>query len=119
MTRIFNSQNQPFLVGQSLLPRNNLHWFIGKPHTRIAALGFSVNLNIKSLDTVQLATIRDEISNYDLWHQRLGHPAPQTMRHASRATDGIDALSVSLTLPVCPDCQIGKMPTRSFPSSDK
>ena len=118
-TRIFDSRNQPFLVGQPLLPRNNLHWFIGKPHTRTAALGFSVNLNIKSLDTVQLATVRDEVSNYDLWHQCLGHPAPQTMRHASRATNGIDALSVPSTLPVCPDCQIGKMPTRSFPSSDK
>ena len=28
-------------------------------------------------------------------------------------------LSVPSTVPVCPDCQIGKMPTRSFPSSDK
>ena len=56
-TRIFDSRNQPFLVGQLLLPRNNLHWFIGKPHTRVKALGFSMNLNIPSLDTVQLATI--------------------------------------------------------------
>ena len=118
-TRIFNSRNQPFLVRQPLLPRNNLHWFIGKPHTRTAALGFSVNLNIKSLDTVQLATVRDEVSDYGLWHQHLGHPGPQTMWHASRTTDGLDNLSVPMTTPVCPDCQIGKMPTRSFPPSEK
>ena len=118
-TRIFDLRNQPFLVGQLLLPRNNLHWFIGKPHTRVQALGFSMNLNIRSLDTVQLATVRDEVNNYDLWHQRLGHPASQTMRHVSHATDGLDLLHVPTTPPICSDCQIGKMPTRSFPSSDK
>ena len=118
-TCIFDSWNKPFLVGQPLLPRNNLHWFIGKAHTRIAALGFSMNLNIKSLDTVQLATVRDEVNDYDLWHQHLGHPGPQTMRHASRATNGLTHLIVPMTTPVCPDCQIGKMPTRSFPPSNK
>ena len=117
-THIFDSQNQPFLVGQLLLPRNNLHWFIGKPHTRVQALGFSMNLNI-SLDTVKLATVRDEVTNYDLWHLHLGHPAPQTMWHVSHATDGLDSLQVPMTLPICSDCQIGKMPTQSFPPSDK
>ena len=43
----------------------------------------------------------------------------QTCLVHDSATHGIDALSVPLTLPVFPDCQIGKMPTRSFPSSDK
>ena len=118
-TRIFDSHNKPFLVRQPLLPRNNLHLFIGKPHIRTAALGFSVNLNIKSLDTVQLATVRDEVNDYDLWHQRLGHPRPQTMQHASHATNGLSCLVAPTTTPVCPDCQIGKMPTRSFPPSDK
>ena len=119
MTHIFDSWNKPFLVGQPLLPRNNLHWFIGKLHTRIAALGFSVNLNIKSLDTMQLATVRDEVNDYDLWHQHLGHPGPQIMWHASHTTDGLTCLTVPTTMPVCPDCQIGKMHTRSFPPSDK
>ena len=68
---------------------------------------------------MQLATDRDEVSDYDLWHQHLGHPAPQTMRHSSRTTIGIDTLAVPSIPPVCSDCQIGKMPTRSFPPSDK
>ena len=55
-TCIFDSHGQPFLIGQRLLSGNNLHWFVGKPHNRTGALGYLVNLNIKSVDTVQLAT---------------------------------------------------------------
>ena len=83
------------------------------------ALGFSVNLNILSLDTVQLATVRDEVNDYNLWHQHLGHPAPQTMQHVSHATNGLDSLHVPTTPPICSDCQIGKMLTQSFPPSNK
>ena len=118
-THIFDLQNQPFLVGQLLLPRDNLHWFIGKPHPRVQALGFSVNLNISSLDSVQLASVRDEVNDYDLWHQHLGHPAPQTMQHVSHTTDGLDSLHVPTTPLICSDCQIGKMPSQSFPPSNK
>ena len=78
-----------------------------------------MDLDIKSLSTVQCATVTNKFNTYDLWHSCLGHPNPQTMWHASRATDGIDSLVVPNTTPLCPDCQIGKMPTRSFPSSNK
>ena len=119
-TRIFNSHGQPFLTGQCLLSGNNLHWVIGKPHNRTGALGYLVNLNIKSVDTVQLATDRQEdFNDFDLWHQRLGHPSPQTMWHASRTTDGFGNVVIPNRPPICSDCQIGKMPTRSFPPSDK
>ena len=69
--------------------------------------------------TLQLATVRDEVNDYDLWHQCLGHPAPQTMQHVSHTTDGLDLLHVPTTPPICSDCQIGKMPTWSFPPSNK
>ena len=119
-TCIFDSHGQPFLTGQRFLSGNNLHWFIGKPHNRTGALGYLVNLNIKHVNTVQLATDRQEdFNNFDLWHQRLGHPLPQTMRHASRATNGFDGMVIPNKPPICSDCQIGKMPTWSFPPSDK
>ena len=119
-TRIFDSHRQPFLTGQRLLSGNNLHWFIGKPHNRTGALGYLVNLNIKHVNTVQLATDRQkDFNDFDLWHQRLGHPSPQTMRHASHATDGFGEVTIPNKPPICSDCQIGKMPTRSFPPSDK
>ena len=119
-THIFNSHGQPFLIGQHLLSGNNLHWFIGKPYNRIGALGYLVNLNIKTVDTVQLATVRQESFNdFDLWHQHLGHRSPQTMRHASCATDGFGDVAIQNKPPICSDCQIGKMPTQSFPPSDK
>ena len=41
------------------------------------------------------------------------------MRHASRATDGFGKVIIPNKPPICSDCQIGKMPTRSFPPSDK
>ena len=55
-TRIFDSHGKPFLIGQRLPSGNNLHWFIGKPHNRVGALGYLVNLNIQTVETVQLAT---------------------------------------------------------------
>ena len=41
------------------------------------------------------------------------------MRHVPHATNGLDSLHVPSTPPICSDCQISKMPIRSFPSSDK
>ena len=103
-----------------MLSGNNLHWFVGKPHNRTGALEYLVNLNIKHVDTVQLVTDQQEdFNDFDLWHQHLGHPSPQTMRHASRATDGFGEVIIPNKPPICSDCQIGKMPTRSFPPSDK
>ena len=55
-THIFDSHGQLFLIGQCLLSGNNLHWFIGKPHNRAGALGYLVNLNIQTVETVQLTT---------------------------------------------------------------
>ena len=41
------------------------------------------------------------------------------MQHASRATDGLGDVAIPNKSPICSDCQIGKMPTWSFPPSDK
>jgi len=57
--------------------------------------------------------------SYDLWHSHLGHPSPQTMWHATCTTNGVDKLDIHSQTPLCPDCQIDKMPARSFPSSEK
>jgi len=119
ITRVFDSRNEVFLEGTRLIPRNNLHWFHGKPIHQTGALGLLVDLDIKSLSTVQCATVTNNFNSYDLWHSRLGHPNPQTMRHATCATDGIEKLDIPTKTPLCPDCQIGKMPSRSFPSSEK
>ena len=118
-THIFNSHGQPFLIGQHLLSGNNLHWFIGKPQNRTGALGYLVNLNIKTIDTMQLATVQQEdFNDYSLWHQRLSHPSSQTMQHASCTTDDFGDVAVPIKPPICSDCHIGKMPW-SFPPSDK
>ena len=119
ITCVFDSRNEVFLEGTRLIPRNILHWFHGKPIHQTGALGLLVDLDIKSLSTVQCATVTNNFNSYDLWHSRLGHPNPQTMRHATRATDGIEKLDIPTKTPLCPDCQIGKMPSRSFPSSEK
>jgi len=68
---------------------------------------------------VQCATATANFNSYDLWHSHLGHPNPQTMWHATCATNGIEKLDIPMKTPLCSDCQIGKMPSRSFPFSDK
>ena len=87
--------------------------------TQTGALGLLVDLNIKSLSMVQCATATANFNSYDLWHSHLGHPNPQTMWHATCATNGIEKLDIPMKTPLCSDCQIGKMPSRSFPFSDK
>jgi len=111
ITCVFDSHNEVFLEGTRLIPRNNLHWFHGKLIHQTGALGLLLDLDIKSLSTVQYATITNNFNSYDLWHSCLGHPNPQTMQHATRATDGIEKLDIPTKTPLCPDCQIGKMPS--------
>jgi len=74
-----DSQNEVFLEGTRLIPRNNLHWFHGTPIHQTGALGLLMDLDIKSLSMVQCATVTNNFNSYDLWHSCLGHPNPQTI----------------------------------------
>ena len=120
ITRVFDSRGRAFLEGTRLIPRSNLHWFIGKPNTQVRALGLHVNLDIKSITTVHLLTVADSTNNYDLWHARLGHPSSQVLRHVSqRAASGTTNISIPSQAPLCSNCQKGKMPSRPFSPSEK
>ena len=119
ITRVFDSRGSAFLEGTRLIPRSNLHWFIGKLNTQVQALGLHVNLDIKSIATVHLLTVTDSTNNYDLWHARLGHPSSQVLQHVSRAANSASDISVPSQAPLCSDCQKGKMPSRTFSPSAK
>ena len=119
ITHVFDSHGQAFLEGTRLIPRSNLHWFIGKPNTQVRALGLHVNLDIKSITTVHLLTVADSTHDYDLWHARLGHPSSQVLRHVSHAASGAPDISIPSQAPLCSDCQKGKMPSRTFSPSEK
>ena len=119
-TQVFDSHGHAFLEGTRLLPQSNLHWFIGKPNTQTGALGLHMDLDIKSLNTVNLMTIDDKsFNNYKLWHACLGHPASQTLRHVTCTVQGVSDILVPSQVPICSDCQIGKKTKHNFPISLK
>ena len=118
-THVLDRQGKVFLEGTPVIPGTHLHWFIGKPHHRTASCGFLADLNIPSVDTFCVLTMKLSTDDYRLWHQRLGHLNPQSFRHVFRAVSGIPDVVVPSPVPICSDCQKGKMPSRPFPPSSK
>ena len=119
-TQVFDSHGHAFLEGTRLLPQSNLHWFIGTPNTQTGALGLHVDLDIKSLNTVNLMTVDDNsFNNYKLWHACLGHPASQTLHHVICTVQGVSDILVPSQVPIFSDCQIGKKTKHNFPISLK
>jgi hypothetical protein len=55
------------------------------------------------------------LTKSSLWHDRLGHPSPGTLRKMTKSTLGIPAKTIDLlqaSPEVCPACAMGKTPNR-------
>jgi len=89
------------------LPRHNgepIHWTltqIVKPEIQIAQ---------PTVNTV----------DYHTWHQRMGHPSKNIIKHTFENTKGFDPkISIPKDIPICTGCAQGKMQNKSFPISLK
>jgi hypothetical protein len=69
---------------------------------------------IADLDAKQIYKV-----NYDLMHQRLGHPSKDVMTQAKNYTKGFPQdLPIPTNTPVCPGCAQGKMPASAHLPSE-
>ena len=87
----------------ALSPANNLHWFQSETITLMSGI---------------VASLVDDRS-YHVWHQHFGHTSRNALHHASIHLSGVPTLTLPKDLPPCKGCQIGKMPDRAFPASEK
>lgn len=53
------------------------------------------------------------IKHLELWHQRMGHPAPRTLQRTSQVVDGIPTISNNASHFHCPFCDIAKLTKNS------
>ena len=61
-----------------------------------------------------LSSTKDE---YSLWHQRMGHPSRNAVKHLHTATHDLRKISLPTSFPVCRGCAQGKMTERVFSPS--
>ena len=58
--------------------------------------------------------------NYKIWHERMGHPSKNVLKHIGQNTNGF---TPDIVFPaddgICPGCAKGKMHNQPFPSSEK
>jgi hypothetical protein len=58
------------------------------------------------------------ILNYDLMHQRVGHPSDVVLHHMKKHTKGFPEIPIPLETPLCRGCAEGKLPLCAFPPSN-
>ena len=49
------------------------------------------------------------VKQLEIWHQRLGHPAPSTLRNTSKVVEGIPTLPSDNSFFRCPFCDLAKL----------
>jgi hypothetical protein len=54
------------------------------------------------------------IKHMELWHQRMGHPSPWTLRNTTKVVDGLPQFPNADSLFHCPFCDIAKMTNCPF-----
>jgi hypothetical protein len=57
--------------------------------------------------------------DYELLHRRLGHPSRDVLRAAKKHIKDFPDVDIPSTAPICPGCEMGKQPNRTFPHSEK
>jgi len=75
-------------------------------------------LQAVSAQVQQLHSVFKE--DYNLMHKRFGHPSKEVLKHAKDCTKGFPK---GITIPsdnsICPGCAQGKMPSKSYPPSER
>jgi hypothetical protein len=56
--------------------------------------------------------------DYDLLHRPMGHPSKDVLRAARKHLKDFPDVKIPMQDPICPGCQLGKQPNRSFPHTE-
>jgi hypothetical protein len=59
--------------------------------------------------TTWTSQLSKALQKLELWHQRMGHPAPRTLRNTQKVVDGIPPLPDASSIFCCPFCDKAKM----------
>ena len=88
----------PYIIG---------HPMGGKPHV------FEMELVQKKIPGAIIATLSD----YTLWHGRMGHAHQRVIKHLDKNTDGGPHQTTNPPPGICEGCQMGKSKRLTFPTS--
>jgi hypothetical protein len=57
--------------------------------------------------------------DYELLHRRMGHPSKDVLRAARKHLKDFLDVKIPTQDPICPGCQLGRQPNRSFPHTER
>ena len=101
--------------GISLTGKSNRLWFRPDPEDECGVI-----FGIRSIPTIRSSYIASVSKvNYDIMHQRFGHPSKDVLRQAQKHTLRFPEIHFPSEDCVCPGCALGKMPNQAFPENER
>jgi len=101
--------------GISLIGKADCLWFGPDPEDdRNVIFGIRSILIIRSNYITSMSKV-----NYDIMHQRFGHPSKEVLRRVQKHMQCFLEIHFPTEDCVCPGCALGKMPKLSFPRKRK
>ena len=82
--------------------------------------GYSIRGNksgLRSIPTIGSNYIAS--MDYNIMHQRLGHPSKAVLRHVQKHTQRFPEIHFPIEDCICPGCALGKMSNRAFPENPR
>ena len=79
-----------------------------------------VTYGIRSIPTIRSNYIASVSKvDYDIMHQRFGHPSKAVLRHAQKHMQRFPEIHFPTEDYICPGCALGKMSNRAFPENPR
>ena len=101
--------------GISLTGKSNCLWFGPDPEDERGVI-----FGIRSIPTIRSNFITSVSKvDYDIMHQRFGHPSKDVLRRAQKHTLRFSEIHFPTEDCVFPGCALGKMPNRAFPENER
>ena len=101
--------------GISLIGKADRLWFGADPEDE-----HGVIFGIRSISTIRSSYIASMSKvNYDIMHQRFGHPSKEVLQRARKHTQCFPDIHFPTEDCVCPGCALGKMPNWAFPENER
>jgi hypothetical protein len=69
----------------------------------------TVNTTTNVEDTKPTVKLSKSLEQLELWHQRMGHPAPRALQQTQKVVEGIPTLPNNNSLFSCPFCDMAKL----------